>query len=139
VRDGIVFIDTVSGTNINPDPSQQNPADFACLDIHGNPFVSGNFTGWIVVNGSIGIMGDMKINGLVYSVNDLTYDGTGTGEIRGLAISQNVRDTTQSAISDDSGTTGNSRIKFNCDNLKPPPGAPIGFTLVPGTYRELSD
>ena len=82
----------------------------------------------------------MKIDGLVYSVNDLTYNGTGTGEIRGLAISQNVRDTTQTAISsDDSTTTGNSRIKFNCDTIKPPPGAPIGFALIPGTYRELSD
>jgi hypothetical protein len=82
----------------------------------------------------------MAIKGLVYSVNDLTYNGTGTGEIRGLAISQNIRDTTATAISsDDSSTTGNSRIKFNCNNLNPPPGAPVGFALVPGTYRELSD
>ena len=116
------------------------PSDFASLSIHGNPFQSGAFSGWIVVNGSINISGNMEINGLVYAVNDLTYNGTGTGEIRGLAISQNIRDTTQTAISsDDSATTGNSRIKFNCANLTPPPGAPIGFALVPGTYRELSD
>jgi len=140
VKDGIVFVDTVSGTDIPTTQSAQNAADFAALDIHGNPFVSGDFTGWIVVNGSLSISGNMAIKGLVYAVNDLTYNGTGTGEIRGLAISQNIRDTTATAISsDDSSTTGNSRIKFNCNNLNPPPGAPNGFALVGGTYRELSD
>jgi hypothetical protein len=52
----------------------------------------------------------------------------------------NVRDVTATSISSyDSTTTGNSRIKFNCDNLRPPPNAGIGYALVPGTYRELSD
>jgi Tfp pilus assembly protein PilX len=140
VKNGIVFVDTVSGTDIPTTQSAQNPADFAAVDIHGNPFLSGDFSGWIVVNGSLSISGNMAIKGLVYAVNDMTYNGTGTGEIRGLAISQNIRDTTATAISsDDSSTTGNSRIKFNCTNLNPPPGAPIGFALVPGTYRELSD
>jgi len=140
VKNGIVFIDTLSGTDIPTAPASQNPADFASLSINGNPFVSGAFEGWIIVNGSLSISGNMAINGLVYAVNDLTYNGTGTGEIRGLAISQNVRDTTATAISsDDTSTTGNSRIRFNCANLTPPAGAPIGFALVPGTYRELSD
>jgi hypothetical protein len=133
-------VDTVSGTDIPTNQSAQNPSDFASVSINGNPFLSGDFSGWIIVNGSLSISGNMAIKGLVYAVNDLTYNGTGTGEIRGLAISQNIRDTTATAISsDDSSTTGNSRIKFNCNNLNPPPGAPIGFALVPGTYRELSD
>ena len=140
VKDGIIFVDTVSGNDIPTNPSAQVPSDFASLSINGNPFLSGSFSGWIIVNGSLSISGNMAINGLVYAVNDLTYNGTGTGEIRGLAISQNVRDTTATAISsDDSATTGNSRIKFNCANLNPPPGVPLGFALVPGTYRELSD
>jgi len=139
VKDGIVFVDTVSGTDIPTDLLAQNPLDFAAVSIHGNPFLSGDFTGWIIVNGSLNISGNMKINGLVYTINDLTYNGTGTGEIKGLAISQNIRDTTATTISSDTSTTGNSRIKFNCNNLNPPPGAPIGFALVPGTYRELSD
>ena len=140
LKNGIVFIDTVSGNDIPTDINAQNVADFASVTIHGNPFVSGDFAGWIVVNGSLYISGNMKINGLVYSVNDFTYNGTGTGEIVGLAISQNIRDTNATAISSfDSTTTGNSRIKFNCNNLKPPSGNPIGFTLVPGTYQELAD
>jgi hypothetical protein len=140
VKNGIVFVDTVSGNDIPTDPAQQNAADFASVDIHGNPFVSGDFTGWMVVNGSLAISGNMQMNGLVYAVNDLTYNGTGTGAIIGLAVSTNVRDVTATSISSyDSSTTGNSRIKFNCDNLKPPANAPIGYALVPGTYRELSD
>ncbi len=140
LKSGIVFIDTVSGNDIPTDVSAQNAADFASVSINGNPFVSGDFSGWIIVNGSLNISGNMKINGLVYAVNDFTYNGTGTGEIVGLAISQNIRDTNATAISSsDSTTTGNSRIKWNCNNVKPPPGNPIGFALVPGTYRECDD
>lgn len=139
VKDGIVFVDTVSGTDIPADPLAQNPSDFAAVSITGNPFVSGDFSGWIIVNGTLSISGNMKINGLVYAVNDLIYNGTGTGEIVGLAVSQNIRDTTASAITSDSTTIGNSKIKFNCANLTPPPTGGQGFALVPGTYRELSD
>jgi hypothetical protein len=137
VKNGIVFIDTISGTDIPTVVADQNPSDFASVSINGNPFVSGDFTGWLIVNGSLNISGNMKINGLVYAVNDFTYNGTGSGEIVGLAISQNIRDTNATAISStDSTTTGNSRIKFNCTNLNPPSGTPIGYALVPGTYRE---
>jgi hypothetical protein len=140
LKNGIVFIDTVSGNDIPKIQNDQIPADFASVDIYGNPFVSGDFTGWLIVNGSLRINGDMKINGLVYAMNDLTYNGFGTGEIDGLAISQNIRDTNASAVSSsDSSTTGNSRVKFNCNALQPPPNLNMGFTLVKGTYRELSD
>src|SRR6185503_16718172 len=55
VKDGIVFVDTVSGTDIPTDPTAQTPSDFASLSINGNPFLSGNFSGWIIVNGSLSI------------------------------------------------------------------------------------
>jgi hypothetical protein len=140
LKNGIVFIDTVSGNDIPTDISAQNPSDFANAEIRGNPFISGDFTGWIIVNGSLRINGDMKINGLVYAMNDLTYNGFGTGEIDGLAISQNIRDTNASAVSSsDSSTTGNSRIKFDCHALQPPPDLNMGFTLVKSTYREVVD
>jgi Tfp pilus assembly protein PilX len=144
---GIVFIDTVSGHDIPTVISQQNTSDFASVTIDGNPFIGdqpdpNQFKGWLVVNGSLAISGNMKINGLVYVVNDLTYNGTGTGEINGLAVSQNVRDVTATAISTafdpDSTTTGNSRVKFNCANLRTP-FLPQGFSVKPGTYREVTD
>jgi len=148
VKNGIVFIDTVSGNNIPTVVADQNPSDFANVVIDGNPFIGdtsapNQFKGWIVVNGSLAISGGMKINGLVYVVNDLTYNGTGTGEINGLAISQNIRDTTETAIStavdEDSTTVGNSRVKFNCANTRSWAFIPQNFRLVPGTYREVSD
>src|SRR6266851_3248255 len=148
VKNGIVFIDTVSGNDIPTVMSQQNPADFASVVIDGNPFIGdqsspNQFKGWIVVNGSLAISGNMKINGLVYVVNDLTYNGTGTGEINGLAVSQNIRDTTETAISTlvdpDSTTTGNSRVKFNCSYTRSWQFIPQNFRLQAGTYREVSD
>jgi hypothetical protein len=140
VKNGVVFIDTVSGNDIPTTLAEQNPADFASVTINGNPFVSGDFTGWIIVNGSLAISGNMKINGVVYVVNDLVYNGTGTGQIEGLAVSQNIRDVSASAISSsDSIADGQSKVKFNCDYTKLPEQGFIGFTLVPGSYRELSD
>ena len=151
VKNGIVFIDTVSGNDIPMVMSQQNPADFASVLIDGNPFIGdpsspNQFKGWIIVNGALAISGSMKINGMVYVVNDLTYNGTGTGEINGLAVSQNIRDTTETAISTsttlidpDSTTTGNSRVKFNCAYTRSWQYIPQNFRLQAGTYREVSD
>ena len=150
VNNGIVFVDTVDGQNIPTDLAAQTPGNFANVDIHGNPFTGqpgalggassgSDFTGWLIVNGTLSISGNMRINGMVYTVNDFTYNGTGTGAITGLAISQNIRDTTQTAISDDSSAGGNSRINFNCANARNRNIIPTTFFLVPGTYRELAD
>ncbi|HEV8617153.1 MAG TPA: hypothetical protein VGU22_16800 [Methylomirabilota bacterium] len=137
VKNGIVFVDTISGDNIGTPP---NPSDFGSLRIDGSPFLAGDFQGWIVVNGSLTISGNMKINGLVYAQNDFTYNGTGAGEINGLAISQNVYDTDATSVSsDDTLTRGNSRIKFNCANTRQLNIVPQGFALQAGTYRETQD
>jgi hypothetical protein len=147
LRSGIVFFDTTTGQNIVSCPTG-SPAScvptpeshFASVDIHGNPFSDGAFTGMIVVNGQISISGNMKIAGLVYALDDLTYNGTGTGEISGLVISQNVRNTTATTITEsDATTTGNSRIRLNCAHARGAGEAPRTFSLVPGTYRELPD
>jgi hypothetical protein len=150
VNNGIVFVDTADGANIPTDLAAQTPSNFANVTIQGNPFTGqpgalggtatpGDFSGWIISNGALSISGNMAINGMVYAVNDLTYNGTGTGSIRGLAVSQNIRDTTQTAISDDSSATGNSRITFNCANARNRDLIPTTFSLVAGTYRELAD
>ena len=139
VANGIVFIDTTDGVNLAS--SGSDTSTLSSLDIHGNPFAGASdgstFTGMIVVNGSLSISGNMQINGLVYAVNDFTYNGTGTGGISGLAISQNIRDT--SATSIDTSTGGNSNITFNCHNATQVLNIPPGFSLVPGSYRELTD
>ena len=134
VKNGIVFIDTISGNNIGTSP---DPADFAHAQSASTPSSAGGFTGWIVVNGSLTIAGNMKINGLVYVVNDLTYNATGTGEINGLAISQNVHDTATSISSDDDMET--KRVRFNCANARNLSNVPQTFTLEPGTYCERTE
>jgi len=151
VKNGIVFIDTTTGGNIVSCPTGSPPScvptpesAFASATISGNPFVgtalSTDFSGMLVVNGRLSISGNMKIGGLVYVMDDLTYNGTGAGEIAGLVISQNVRNSTATAISEsDTSATGNSRIKLNCANARGAGQAPRSFALIPGTYREESD
>jgi hypothetical protein len=135
VANGVVFIDTLDGQNI--DPNGTNTSMLANLDIHGNPFVASTFQGYLIINGSLQISGNMRIDGLVYAVNDFTYNGTGTGAINGLAVSANFRDTSATSIDSESG--GNSRVNFNCANVASPPFLGHPFTLVKGTYREISD
>ena len=136
VKNGIVFVDTLSGQNITDSTSESS---FANLSINGNPFISAEFSGMLVVNGRLAISGNMKIGGLVYVLDDLVYNGTGTGQIEGLVISQNVRNTSATAISDtDTTTGGNSRIKLNCSKARGAGQAPRTFTLVTGTYREVA-
>ena len=136
VADGVVFIDTLDGVNL--DPSGTNTSTLSSLDIHGNPFIdSSGFSGYLIINGSISISGNMAINGLVYAVNDLSYNGTGSGAINGLAVSRNIRDTSATSIDSDAG--GNSRVNFNCANTAAPDLIGHGFALVRGSYRELTD
>jgi hypothetical protein len=142
---GIVFIDTVSGNNIdyNADGSVCSgctpTTDFASVAIHGGfaADASGIFSGMIVVAGSLAIDGDVTMHGLVYTVNDLTYVGTGHGEIDGAMFSQNVRDVSSTTI--DTNTGGNAQINYNCTYASNPGGQmPQGFSVEPGTYKEVS-
>jgi hypothetical protein len=138
VKNGIVFVDTVSGNNPT---SSSSSSDLASVSISGNPFVGseGNetFQGWLIVNGSLNISGNMTINGLAYAANDFTYNGTGTGAINGLVISQNLLDT--SATSIDTSSTGNSKINLNCNNVKGGGSVPQGYFVKAGSYREPHD
>ena len=147
---GIIFIDTVSGQNIDANAAVGTDchvggtgctltSDFAGVAIHGGAESdpSGIFSGIIIVAGSLAISGNFHMHGLVYVVNDLTYTGTGTGEIDGAVFSQNVRDTASTTI--DTNTGGNASINYNCGYVKNPGGQmPQGFTIEPGTYKEVA-
>lgn len=145
VKNGILFIDTVSGNNIPLDQSQQNPNDFADAGVTGNFWmtqITDSFRGWIFVNGKLTIEGQVKIKGLVYAMNDIVhYSGTGNGEIDGQLVSRNIRDTdsTQIGIGTDVAVEGNSTIRFDCNAVRNPPGLSIVWSMKPGSYREVSD
>ena len=134
---GIVFVDTITGSNItDTTPS----SDFAAAQIHGGAVAdaSGTFAGWIVVNGSLSISGNFRMQGMLYAVNDLSYTGTGTGEIAGVVVSQNVRDTVATTV--DANTGGNASIVYNCAAARTGGGQiPQGWFVKPGTYRDVSD
>ena len=137
---GIIFVDTVSGNNIDVNGANTTAtSDFASVNMDGNAPLdaSGIFKGLIIVAGSLNIHGDFHMRGMVYVQNDFTYLGTGTGQIEGAVLSQNVRDT--SATSIDSNTGGNSTIIWNCNYAKTGGGyLPPTFTIEPGTYKEVS-
>ena len=137
---GIVYVDTVSGQNIDKNGANTTPtSDFASVDIHGNAPLdaSGIFSGMLIVAGSLSISGNFQMHGMVYVLNDFTYMGTGTGQIVGAVMSQNVRDV--SATSIDTTTSGNSTIVWNCNYAKTGGGQlPQTFTIETGTYKEVS-
>jgi hypothetical protein len=137
---GIIFIDTVSGVNIDANGANTTPTpDFADVSIDGNSPAdpSGIFRGMIIVAGKLSISGDFHGRGLVYAVNDLVYQGVGTGLIEGAVISQNIRDIDSTTI--DTNTGGNSSIIFNCGYASNPTGQmPQGFTVQPGSYKEVA-
>ena len=137
---GIIFIDTVSGLNIDANGANTtSSSDFANVSLHGNAPAdpSGVFRGMIIVAGSLSISGNFHAQGLVYSVNDLVYTGTGTGLIEGAVMSQNIRDVSSTTI--DTNTGGNSSIIYNCGYASNPGGQMSqGFNVQPGTYKEVS-
>lgn len=137
---GIIFVDTVSGLNIDVNGANTTAtSDLASVSIHGNAPAdpSGIFRGMIIVAGSLSISGDFHARGLVYSVNDLVYTGTGTGLVEGAVMSQNIRDASSTTI--DTNTGGNSSIIYNCGYASNPGGQMSqGFTVQPGSYKEVS-
>ncbi len=137
---GIVYIDTVSGNNIDANgPNTTATSDFASVNIDGNAPLdaSGIFSGMLIVAGSLTIHGSFQMHGLVYVQNDFTYLGTGAGQITGAVLSQNIRDTSATSIDTDTG--GNSTIIWNCEYAKKGGGyLPPTFTIEPGTYKEVS-
>ncbi len=137
---GIVYVDTVSGQNIDQNGPNTTPtSDFANVTVHGNApaDASGIFSGWLIVAGTLSISGNFEMHGLVYVLNDLSYTGTGTGRIDGAIITQNVRDTSTTSVDTNAG--GNAGIYYNCNYAKTGGGqVPQNFRIKAGTYREVS-
>jgi Tfp pilus assembly protein PilX len=134
---GVIFVDTVSGNPVTP---TSDPNDMANVLIQGGAPASpdGIFHGWLVINGSLAINGDFKMYGFGYVVNDLSYTGTGTGQIEGAMMSRNIQDTSSTTI--DTNSAGNAAILYDCKKAKEGGGfLPLTYAVKAGTYREVSD
>jgi hypothetical protein len=144
VRSGLVFVDTAGGQEIPGLPSAQTPADFADVRLEGAFWsdtgpaqgVAG-FQGWIVVNGKLTVSGDVKVKGLLYAVDDVTFrTGPGISTIEGQIVAANIRPLDSTTIVDAGGT---SRITFDCNAVRAAPGLATTWTLKRGTYAEVTD
>ena len=137
VPDGIVFVDTTDGGNVGPDPVGLATLAGARLEAGAFAAPDGVFRGWIVVNGSLEIAAGLRMRGLVYAVDALTYQATGAGRIEGLAVSLNVREASASTL--DALGGGELAVQFDCGHAAAGGLVPHGFRPIPGTYREDSD
>src|SRR5262245_35923394 len=126
IRDGVVFVDTISGNAPAPD----NPADYANVGFQGSPFSMGSFRGWIVVMGNITALNATgTIRGLLYVMNTLRSSG-GADAVNGLVVVQSL-DTTQRSQTD-------LPVSFSCANANGAGTIPSGWFLTPGSYKEIS-
>ena len=140
---GLVFVDTPSGNNLSCTPTPPTtctnpPSDNITVTITGNAAPTGSvaFSGWIIVNGSVNYSGNTTINGLLYAQNDVTMSGTPT--VNGAVMSRNLQDVSSTNI--DASVGGTISINYNCANVKSLSNfLPTGWSLKPGTYREVSD
>jgi len=124
-RNGVVFVDTISGNA----PGPSNPADYANVGFQGSPFSMGSFQGWIVVMGNVTALNATgSIRGLLYVVNALTSTG-GADPVNGLVVVQSL-DATQRSQTDLS-------VSFSCANANGAGKIPSGWFLVPGSYKEI--
>ncbi len=141
IPNGIIYVDTVSGQNIDLNGANTTPtSDFASVTIARDAMVdpSGILSGMLIVAGSVTISGTFKMHGLVYAQDNYTNLGGATaGFVNGAVLSQNVRDDSVTSI--DSDTQGNATIIYNCTYARIGAGyLPQTFTIKAGTYKEIS-
>lgn len=144
IKNGLVFVDTVSGTNITKEgvtPATPD-SDFASVTIQGQGDQTADpshiFKGYLFVNGTLTIDGTFWQYGLAYAQNDIDYHGVGTGGVWGAMISRNIRDLVQTSI--DSDVNGNALVNYNCNYARTAGGTfSNAWTITSGSYRELCD
>jgi hypothetical protein len=120
---GVVFVDTTTGNNITP---LTPTAEYADVTLTG-----GNASGWLIVNGSLTINGNVSYQGLVYVLDDIAYRGTGSGGVQGAMVALGEADVT-------SDTTGNARVTYDCDAVKNGNGTvPASWFVKPKSWREV--
>jgi hypothetical protein len=142
IPNGVVFVDTVDGTNITQEgvTPPTPPSNFGTAAIHGNAAADASriFKGILFVNGTLAIDGSFKMYGFAYAQNDISYHGVGTGGVWGAMMSRNIRDTSSTSI--DSDLLGQSLINYNCAYARNGGGALLSkWSVVKGTYREKCD
>lgn len=132
IPDGLIFVDTVSGQPISPTTPT---IDLASVTVHDGAASdpNGSIRGWIVVNGSLSLEGDITLEGLAFAAD--RFSQSGTARIRGAAIAGHVRSTAPSLIEARPGS--GPALTWSCEAGKTGGGSiPQRWMVKPGTYRE---
>lgn len=133
IPDGVVFVDTGSGQPI----TDATPAtDLAAVTIgEGAAGPGGSFRGWLIVNGSLSIGGDVTIQGLAYAAD--RFSQTGAARVMGAAMAGHVRSTAPSLV--DSRPAGDAALVWSCEAGRTGGGLiPQRWMVKPGSYREVA-
>jgi hypothetical protein len=129
-RDGLVFVDTVSGAPISDATPE---TDLARVVVSGG---AGVFRGWMIVSGTLEISGDARLRGLAYALDGFAYRGAGPGGVEGQVVAHGLR----GGVTVIQRTGGGPAIHFDCAAARSADGLiSFGWMLKPGSYRELPD
>jgi len=134
VPDGLIFVDTVSG---RPITAATPDADLATVSLGEGASAgrSGVVRGWIVVNGSLAIGGDVALEGLAFAAD--RFSQAGTARIRGSVIAGHVRSTEPSVI--EARPTTGPALAASCEVGRTGGGViPQRWIVKPGSYREAA-
>ena len=131
--DGLVFVDTAGGQPITEATPDASLSIVSITDGAAGP--GGTFRGWIIVNGSLSVTGNVSLQGLAYAADRFTH--TGSASISGAAIAGHVRSATPSII--DARPAGGPALVWNCDTARTGAGTiPRRWMVKPGSYREAA-
>jgi hypothetical protein len=133
IPDGVVFVDTATGQPI----TDATPAtDLAAVTVgEGAAGPGGSFRGWLVVNGSLSVGGDVTIQGLAYAAD--RFRQTGAARVMGAAMAGHVRSTAPSLV--DSRPAGDAALVWSCEAGRTGGGRiPQRWMVKPGSYREVA-
>src|SRR5882672_3391260 len=133
IPDGVIFVDTFSGqpiTDATPIP------DLASVSIDdGAAGPGGSFRGWIIVNGSLSVAGEVTLQGLTYVADRLSQ--TGGARLVGAAMAGHVRSTAPTLV--DARPPGHAALEWSCEAGRTGGGRiPQRWMVKPGSYREVA-
>jgi hypothetical protein len=131
--DGIIVVDAVDGGEGGAS------SDLASVTIEtGAPSdPSGGWRGWLIVNGSLTIAGDVQMRGFVHAESTLDARTAAAVGLSGALVSRNVRDLPGAGI--DAGPAADLSVVYDCrDALTGGGKVPGRWSVKAGSYREVS-
>ena len=133
IPDGVIFVDTTSG---RPITDATAVADLAAVSIGDGATRPGeSFRGWIIVNGSLSIAGDVTLQGLTYVADRLHQ--AGTARLVGAAMAGHVRSAAPSLV--EARPPGDAALVWDCEAGRTGGGRiPQRWMVKPGSYRETA-